>query len=81
MCMVPCTQERSRGETIYCARLFVGEIQVGEINKVFRANNRIGSCTIPEYTNESLVKAKWGGDSGATHSCAWWPAGPRSCSW
>jgi len=42
--------------TIYCAILCVGKIQAGEIKKVFRANNRIDLCTIPELTNEYLVK-------------------------
>jgi len=56
--MVPGTLEGRRGRSIHCAILFVGEIQGNAIMEVFRANHRIDECTIPEYTNESLVKAK-----------------------
>jgi len=30
------------------------------LKEVLNAKNSIGACTIPEYTNESLVKAKLG---------------------
>jgi len=38
--------------------LLVGKIQVGNIKDVFRAKNRVDECTIPELSNEYLVKAK-----------------------
>jgi len=38
----------------------VGKIQVGNIKEVFRGNNRIDYCIIPELSNESLAKVKTG---------------------
>jgi len=58
--MVPGKHEGGRGGTIYCAILFVKPIQEGERKEVFRANNRLDLCIIPELTNQILAKVKKG---------------------
>jgi len=48
--------QRAWGQTIYCP-ISIAEYTGGAVKEVTRAKNSIDLCTIPESTNEYLVKA------------------------
>jgi len=49
------------GETIYCP-ISIEKYKGGAIKEVSSAKNSINWCTLPESTNEYLVKANSGND-------------------